>query len=93
MTAKGWTLSPTYDMNPTLNDYQSLLVTSTSNKADLSLLLDACEERKVTEGIIREIANAVKGWRSLAVRMGIPQKEMCMFAGVLNGRAFDSYIC
>lgn len=93
MTARGWTLSPTYDMNPTLNDYQSLLVTSTSNKADLSLLLDACEERKVTEGIIREIANAVKGWRSLAVRMGIPQKEMGMFAGVLNGRAFDSYIC
>ena len=24
LTAKGWTLSPAYDMNPTLNEYQSL---------------------------------------------------------------------
>ena len=31
-------------MNPTLNEYQSLLVSSTSNKADLSILLDACED-------------------------------------------------
>ena len=35
LAAKGWTLSPAYDMNPTLNEYQSLLITSTSNKADL----------------------------------------------------------
>ena len=26
LTAKGWTLSPAYDMNPTLNEYQSLLI-------------------------------------------------------------------
>ena len=44
LTAKGWTLSPAYDMNPTLNEYQSLLISSTSNKADLNILLDACED-------------------------------------------------
>mgnify|MGYP000739016763 FL=1 len=25
LTTKGWTLSPAYDMNPTLNEYQSYL--------------------------------------------------------------------
>lgn len=62
----------------------------------MSLLLDACEEymieRTVAEGIIREVANAVKGWRSLAARMGISPKEMDMFAGVLDGRGSDSEI-
>ena len=38
LTPKGWTLSPAYDINPTLSKHQSLLVTSTSNEADLSLL-------------------------------------------------------
>lgn len=43
-TAKGWILSPTYDMNPTLNEYQSLLISADSNKAGLSILLDACDD-------------------------------------------------
>ena len=90
LTAKGWTLSPAYDMNPTLNEYQSLLITSTSNKADLHILLDACDEymigRKVAEGIIREVADAVKDWRSIVIRLGISKREMDMFASVLDGR-------
>ena len=90
MTAKGWTLSPAYDMNPTLNEYQSLLVSSTSNKAELSILLDACEgymlNRKTAEKILSEVIEAVKGWRELATRLGISKREMDVFAGVLDGR-------
>ena len=90
LTAKGWTLSPAYDMNPTLNEYQSLLITSASNKADLRILLDACENymlgQKTGEGIIREIVNAVKDWRSLAIRLGIPKREIDLFANVLDSR-------
>lgn len=93
LTAKGWTLSPAYDMNPTLNEYQSILITSTTNKADLRILLDACEEymigRKVAEGIIREVVSAVKDWRNLAIRMGVSKREMEMFSGALNGRVAD----
>ncbi len=88
LTAKGWTLSPAYDMNPTLNEYQSLLISSTSNKADLSVLLDACEEymlnRKAVEKIISEVIAAVKGWRELATRLSISKREMEMFLGVLG---------
>lgn len=93
LTAKGWTLSPAYDMNPTLSEYQSLLITSASNKADLSILLNACEDymlgQKVAEGIIREVINAVKNWRSLAIRLGISKREMDVFASVLDGRVLD----
>lgn len=95
LTAKGWVLSPAYDMNPTLNEYQSLLITSASNRADLHILQDACEDymlgRKVAEGIIREVANVVKDWRSLAMRLGIPQREMHVFAGILDGRVLDLF--
>ena len=93
LTAKGWTLSPAYDMNPTLNEYQSLLVSSTSNKAELSLLLDACEgymlNRKTAEKILSEVIEAVKGWRELATRLGISKREMDVFAGVLDARWND----
>lgn len=90
LTAKGWILSPAYDMNPTLNEYQSLLISSTSNKADLGILLDACEEymlnRNTAEKIVSEVVEAVKGWRELAVRSGLSKREMDIFSGVLDGR-------
>ena len=90
LTAKGWTLSPAYDMNPTLNEYQSLLVSSTSNKAELSILLDACEDymlnRKIAEKIISEVIEVVKRWREIATRLSISKREMDIFAGVLDER-------
>ena len=43
LTPRGWTLSPAYDMNPTLNEYQSLLINESSNKADIRTLLESCE--------------------------------------------------
>lgn len=93
LTAKGWTLSPAYDMNPTLNEYQSLLISSTSNKADLSVLLDACEDymlnRKIAEKIVSEVVEAVKGWREIAIRQGVSKSEIDMFSGVLDIR-YDS---
>ena len=85
LTAKGWTLSPAYDMNPTLNEYQSLLISSTTNKSDLSILFDTCEDYminfKTAEKIISEVVEVVKEWRELAIRLG-----MNMFAGVLDKR-------
>lgn len=90
LTAKGWTLSPAYDMNPTLNEYQSLLISATSNKADLGVVLDACGDymlnRKMAEQIISEVTNVVKGWREQAVLLGISKRELEMFSGVLDER-------
>ena len=90
LTARGWTLSPAYDMNPTLNDHQSLLINSKTNKADLSILLDSCEEYMLTpevaKSIISEIIADVKDWRVLASRLGIAKREMGLFEGVFDSR-------
>lgn len=88
LTPKGWTLSPAYDMNPTLNEYQSLLITSSTNKADLGLLLEASEEymigREEAGRIIQEVQDAVSSWRSIATSLSIAKREMDIFEQVLQ---------
>lgn len=84
LTPKGWTLSPAYDIKPTLSKHQSLLVTSTSNEADLSLLREASEEymlsKEIADTIIGEVCNVLKDWLSLATRQGITKREIALFA-------------
>ena len=88
LTAKGWTLSPAYDMNPTLNEYQSLLINSYTNKSDLKELLDSCEEymlpKETAQQIIGEVLNAVMEWRTLATNLGIAKNEQERFAAVFE---------
>lgn len=90
LTPKGWILSPAYDLNPSLNEYQSLLISPTSNKADLEILLNACEDymlnSKIALKIITEVVDAIKGWQNLTKRLGISKHEVDMFSDVLNGR-------
>ena len=90
LTAKGWTLSPAYDMNPTQNDHQSLLINSKTNKSELSILLNSCEEYmlapEVAKGIINEVVVTVKDWRALANILGISKREMSLFEGVFDNR-------
>lgn len=90
LTAKGWTLSPAYDMNPTLNEYQSLLINSYTNKSDLDELLDSCEEymlpKETVQQIIGEVLNVVMEWRTLATKLGIAKSEQERFAAVFEGK-------
>ena len=83
LTPRGWTQSPAYDMNPTLNEYQSLLINESSNKADIRTLLESCEsymiKKEVAENIIRQVQAAVAGWENLAVLLQIPAREVTMF--------------
>lgn len=83
LTQRGWTLSPAYDMNPTLNEYQSLLINESSNKADIRTLLESCEsymiKKEVAKNIIRQVQAAVAGWENLAVLLQIPAREVTMF--------------
>ena len=77
-------------MNPTLNDHQSLLINSKTNKSDLSILLDSCDEYMLTpdvaQNIINEVTAAVKEWRTLANRLGATKREMSLFEGVFDSR-------
>ncbi len=84
LTPKGWTLSPAYDTNPTLNEQQSLLISASSCESDLDILLDACEDymigKETATRIINEVCEAVKKWRALAAKLGIVKREQDLFA-------------
>lgn len=84
LTSRGWTLSPAYDMNPTLNEYQSLLINDSTNESNLQILLDSCEEYMITrneaKSIIKDVIKGVSNWRALAISLGISKREIDMFA-------------
>ena len=88
LTPKGWTLSPAYDLNPTSNEYQSLLINSSTNKSDLNLLLGSSEEYMIGKDeaakIIGEVTDAVKGWRRMAASLGIAKREMELLEQILG---------
>ena len=67
-------------MNPTANEHQSLLITSSTNKSDLNILLEASEEYMIgneeASKIIQEVTDAVKGWRRMGASLGIAKREM-----------------
>lgn len=84
LTPKGWTLSPAYDINPTLNSSQSLLISSVSNQAAFSQLRAAAEDylltRETADAILAEVQAALVDWSTLAVQIGIPRREIAQFA-------------
>ena len=88
LTPKGWTLSPAYDLNPTFNDHQSLLINATTNRSDPQLLLASSEEymigKEEATRIIEEVKDGVSQWRSMATRLGIAKREMDLFAQVFE---------
>lgn len=88
LTSRGWTLSPAYDMNPTLNNCQSLLINSSTNDANLQILQDSCEEYMIAKNdacaIIEEVRQGVRQWETLAISLGISKRERNMFAQVYN---------
>lgn len=83
LTPKGWTLSPAYDINPTNNRYQSLLINNKTNDSNLNILLDSCEDylikKDTAQLIIEEVSNALRNWKNDAFRLGIPSKEIELF--------------
>ena len=83
LTQKGWTLSPAYDINPSDNEYQSLLINETSDIADLQILLDAHKSyllnKETAERIINEVKQWMNRWRSVASYLQIPKSECKRF--------------
>jgi serine/threonine-protein kinase HipA len=84
LTRKGWILSPAYDINPTLAEEQSLLINRTTNVSDLDILMESAGEYMLQDdrakSIINEVKAAMKSWRAVAGKIGIPQRDIEMFA-------------
>lgn len=84
LTRKGWELSPAYDINPTLQENQSLLINRSTNESDLNILLESAYDYMLSKDkaarIISEVKEAMKSWRAEARRLGIPQRDIATFA-------------
>ena len=81
-------MAPAYDMNPTLNEYQSLLINGYTNKSNLNELLNSCEEymlqKHIAQQIISKVLNAVKEWRALVTKLGIAESDQERFSSVFD---------
>ena len=84
LTCKGWELSPAYDINPTLSENQSLLINRSTSVADIEILLASVGEYMLPAEkavkIISEVKTAMKSWRTEARKLGLPQRDIDMFA-------------
>lgn len=84
LTCKGWELSPAYDINPTLSKNQSLLINRSTSVADIEILLASAGEYMLPAEkavkIISEVKTAMKSWRTEARKLGLPQRDIDMFA-------------
>jgi len=67
-----------------------LLISSSSNKADLHILLNACEDYMiqydVATKIISEVIAAMNDRKVLATQLDIAKREMNMFENVFASR-------
>ena len=83
LTPKGWTLSPAYDLNPTLARDQSLLINAYTTESNLDILLDSCDDymisSKVAGSIISEVKDTMASWSNLATSIGLSLTEQNMF--------------
>jgi serine/threonine-protein kinase HipA len=95
LTPRGWTLSPAYDLNPTQNEYQALLINATTNHADLNVLLDSSEEYMIgkDEGrrIVAEVKDGVRQWKTIATRLGIAKREINVFEQVYSSNRLKKH--
>lgn len=88
LTRKGWVLSPAYDINPTLATNQSLLINRTTNESNINILLESASHYMLpsqkAKSIIGNVKSAMKSWRTEAYRLGLPQRDIDMFAPRLD---------
>jgi serine/threonine-protein kinase HipA len=80
LTAKGWVLSPAYDLNP--NEYGtglSLNISETDNALSIDLAMDVADYFRVagkkSKDIINQVSSAVKNWRKLAAGYKLSKAE------------------
>jgi len=83
-SAKGWALSPAYDLNPVPVDVRQRILTTTisldDGTCDIGLALSVAEYFGLpltdAKQIIRDVAHATSAWREMAARYGAPAAEI-----------------
>jgi len=80
LTARGWRLSPAFDINPDENGMGlKLNISERDNSLDFGLALDVAKyfglNANRSLSILNEIKATVSGWRKIASRQGIGRAE------------------
>lgn len=80
LTAKGWVLSPAYDLNPSIDkDGLALNIDEDNNALDFELAKNVGELFRLDEPemdeIIKLVRNSVKNWQTTAKQIGISRSE------------------
>ena len=83
LTEKGWTLSPAYDLNPSLDRHHAILINSDTDESDLDILIDSSDEymldAKTAKGIVSDVVREMKYWEKIARDCGLSRSEMKYF--------------
>lgn len=80
LTDQGWQLSPAYDINPSVDkEGLSLNIDMDDNSLDYELAKSVGVYFRLTksqmDGILTEVMQSVKNWRSIAEKIGISRSE------------------
>lgn len=88
LTDDGWTLSPAFDLNPSNQLTQSLLISDSSNESSIDDLLRAAGSYFLSEEqakrILSEVKAAMRQWRKVATACHISPAEQQRFASRLD---------
>ena len=90
LTPQGIRLSPAYDLNPVPDrDELTLAINETDTHCDVGIAMDASRDYglapKDAERILRQVRDAVKGWRRAAATVKIPKAEQDLMAAAFAG--------
>src|SRR5574344_1676760 len=80
LTPKGWTLSPAYDINPSTQTYQCLLINEDTESSDINVLKDSCESYMLdaaeASDIISHVKDTIRDWQRIATENQIPVRVL-----------------
>ncbi|HXM12558.1 MAG TPA: HipA domain-containing protein [Terriglobales bacterium] len=86
----GIRLSPAYDVNPSVDrDELALAINEVENTCDVSIAMEASQDyglnpREATD-VLKQVQDAVAGWREEATRLNIPKAEQDLMANAFQG--------
>jgi serine/threonine-protein kinase HipA len=89
LTAKGWKLSPAYDLNPSIDkDELAINIDADDNALDYELAKSVGKYFQLNEIemniIIKKIKSAVRKWQEIAIEIGISRTEQIIMQAAFN---------
>lgn len=89
LTNEGWTLSPAYDINPSIDkDGLALNIDTHNNELDFNLAISVGEyfrlDNSQMDKIINEVIEAVSSWKVIAQKIGISRAEQELMAAAFK---------